>query len=737
MHSNSSSHPLSFLYWISLFVLGSNAWAAVFTVTNTNATGPGSLAQAITDANNLAGADTIPFDVPGAGVHTITVTGDGLPVIIDDVTIDGYTQPGATENTLSVGDNAVILIQIDGGGPASAAGGLAFGNGTSIVRGLSLTGFSLIPNAAAISSGSGLLLPVATTIEGNFIGITPDGSVRGNQVGVEANDNDVVGGATPEKRNIISGNEVGISGSPTVLGNYIGTDPSGLKEGFGNVIAIRNALIVGGTETGAANVITGNYVGISASSDAIIQGNLIGPFADGSPAFGNQIGIQIAGAQNQIGGLGPNEGNVIAYNYTAVSVLAPSITLPSTSGNSILSNSIFANRVFGIDLNEDGVTHNDFEDGDTGANLLQNFPIISAVTRDATSTIVTGGLNSAPSTAFTLQFFAGPVEVTTMGQTLLGTKTVATNSNGDALFEFTFPIVTTGDQVITATATDPDGNTSEFSPQDSKSELVNLSTRGNVGTGDNVLIGGFIVRTSTSRTLLIRALGPSLPVNGALADPKLTLISPNGGLFLPLENDNWRDPITQEQAILATGLAPGDDRESAILVTVQPNPVTNQPGEYTAIVSGADGGNGIASIEIYDLDPFDVSTSNPVDLANLSTRGNVGTGDDVLIGGIILRGDAPQRLIVRAIGPDLADAGVAGVLQDPMLELHDSDGNLFASNDDWRSDQEAEIIATGLAPNDDRDSAILTTLLPTSYTAIVRGKDDSTGIALVEFYKLD
>jgi hypothetical protein len=116
MHSNSSSHRLSFLCWISLFVLGSNAWAAVFTVTNTNETGPGSLAQAITDANNSPGADTIAFNIPGPGVHAITVTGDGLPSVYDDVTIDGYTQPGASPNTLAVGDNAVILIQIDGGG---------------------------------------------------------------------------------------------------------------------------------------------------------------------------------------------------------------------------------------------------------------------------------------------------------------------------------------------------------------------------------------------------------------------------------------------------------------------------------------------------------------------------------------------------------------------------------------------------------------------------------------------
>src|SRR5438046_8905499 len=180
---------------------------------------------------------------------------------------------------------------------------------------------------------------------------------------------------------------------------------------------------------------------------------------------------------------------------------------------------------------------------------------------------------------------------------------------------------------------------------------------------------------------------------------------------------------------MATGLSPSDDLEAAVVLSGLAD------GGYTVTVSGADGGTGIGTVEIYSLDP--VNSVTGADLLNLSTRGKVGLGDNVLIGGIILGGDATQEVVVRAIGPDLAEPGVPGALQDPVLELHDSEGSLLVSNDDWRSDQEAEIIATGLAPNDDRDSAILTTLFPTSYTAIVRGKDNSTGVALVEFYKLD
>jgi hypothetical protein len=152
-------------------------------------------------------------------------------------------------------------------------------------------------------------------------------------------------------------------------------------------------------------------------------------------------------------------------------------------------------------------------------------------------------------------------------------------------------------------------------------------------------------------------------------------------------------------------------------------------------VSGVNSSTGIGTVEVYALAPN--TSGTPKKFRNISTRGNVGTGDNVLIGGTIVQGSAPQKIIVRAIGPDLAGAGVPGPLQDPTLELRDAQGNLLAANDDWRSDQEQDIISSGLAPQDNRDSAILTSLFPTSYTAIVRGKSDTTGIALIEIYNLD
>ena len=175
---------------------------------------------------------------------------------------------------------------------------------------------------------------------------------------------------------------------------------------------------------------------------------------------------------------------------------------------------------------------------------------------------------------------------------------------------------------------------------------------------------------------------------------------------------------------MATGLAPDDDLESAILATLD-------PGAYTAIVKGVNGGAGIGLVEAYDLGATDTER-----FANISTRGLVQTGDNVMIGGFII-GNQTSQVLVRAIGPSLTAFGISNALAVPMLELHDSNGDLLASNDNWRSDQEAEIEATSLSPNDDLESAILRTLAPGAYTAILRGVTETTGVGLVEAYNLD
>jgi hypothetical protein len=252
--------------------------------------------------------------------------------------------------------------------------------------------------------------------------------------------------------------------------------------------------------------------------------------------------------------------------------------------------------------------------------------------------------------------------------------------------------------------------------------ITNMSTRASVQTVQGVTIAGFIVTGTDPKQVVIRGLGPTLTnsnVTGVLADPTLGLYDGSGSLIF--SNNDWKN--TQQAAIEATGLAPSFDLESAILITLQ-------PGNYTAILSGNNGTTGVGLVEAYDLD-----TATNSQFANISTRGFVDTVDKVLIGGFIL-GGGTANVIARAIGPSLTGLDVAGALQDPTLELHDGSGTLVASNDNWRTDQQAEIIATGVAPSDDRESAILSTLAPGAYTVIVRGVLDTTGVGLVEVYRI-
>lgn len=271
----------------------------------------------------------------------------------------------------------------------------------------------------------------------------------------------------------------------------------------------------------------------------------------------------------------------------------------------------------------------------------------------------------------------------------------------------------------------PPITTSVIAPTVTPGTLLNISTRLNVLTGDNALIGGFIIGGNDPKQVILRVVGPSLGDLGVpnfLANPNLELHFPDGSV---VSNNNWMD--TQKAAIQATGLAPTKNLEPAILATLP-------PGAYTAIARGVGDTTGVALVEVYDLD-----TASDSRLLNISTRGFIDTGDNVMIGGFIIgpteRDDA--TVLVRAIGPSLTDLGVANALQDPVLELHGPNGDTITTNDNWRDTQEAEITATGLKPKKDAESATLQTLAPGNYTAIVRGVAGTTGIGLVEVYQLD
>ena len=242
-------------------------------------------------------------------------------------------------------------------------------------------------------------------------------------------------------------------------------------------------------------------------------------------------------------------------------------------------------------------------------------------------------------------------------------------------------------------------------------------------TGVNLGIGGFIITGTDPKLVVIRAIGPSLTdfgVAGALADPVLELHDSTGAIIAT--NDN--------HGVIGHGLDPTNPLESAIITTLD-------PGLYTAVVSGKDGGTGVALIEMYDLDDPSVAG----ELGNLSTRGLVGTDANVLIGGVIVgpEGGLDAAVVVRAIGPSLTDFGVTGALADPVLELRNGDGDVIAMNDNWETDPEpdnysAEVMAAGLAPSDPSESAIYANLVTGLYTAIVSGKDATTGVGLVEVY---
>jgi hypothetical protein len=248
--------------------------------------------------------------------------------------------------------------------------------------------------------------------------------------------------------------------------------------------------------------------------------------------------------------------------------------------------------------------------------------------------------------------------------------------------------------------------------------LANISTRLPIQKGDDALIGGFIITGTEPKRVIVRAIGPSLgSVQGALADPTLELHDAAGHIIAA--NDNWKD--SQKAEIEATTIPPAHELESALVRTLA-------PGAYTAVVRGANGSTGIGLVEAYDLDRTADSK-----LANISTRGLVQTSDNVMIGGFIVLGESAQKVIVRAIGPSLP---VSGKLADPVVELRDRNGALLQSNDNWKSDQQAEIKATTIPPSNDLESALVRTLPPGNYTAIVRGKNNTTGIALVEVFAL-
>ena len=489
---------------------------ATFTVSNTADAGAGSLREAITQANATAGPPhTINFALPGTGVQTIAPLSI-LPNINVPTIIDGTSQPGFA---------GTPLIEINGSGAGAVSGFRVLGGGSTL-RGLIInrfgnTGISLesngntvagnyiginaagtaaSPNAlfgvAVQNGGSGNIIGgIAATdrnvISGNtadgiiIVGGTGGNQVLGNYIGINAAGTAALPNVTgvtivSVPNNTVSGNVIsGNSNSGTIIlnpgatnnivtGNIIGTNFDGTaavpNAGFG--VAIQGGAtnnIIGGTTPAARNFISGNGNGVALVDPTTVGnslfGNFIGVGTDGTTPLPNTTGVFINLANNNaIGGTAAGQGNTIASN------LGSGINILAGTGNSIQNNSIFANAGLGIDLGNNGITANDAGDTDIGANNLQNTPVLTTATASSGSVTVAGTYNSIPSTTFTLQFFANNPPGT-QGQTLIASIPVTTDAAGNAAFNQTFPAAVTAGQLITATATDAAGNTSEFSAQ--------------------------------------------------------------------------------------------------------------------------------------------------------------------------------------------------------------------------------------------------------------------------------
>ncbi|MDW8310301.1 MAG: right-handed parallel beta-helix repeat-containing protein, partial [Verrucomicrobiales bacterium] len=442
-------------------------------VTTTADSGAGSLRQAILDANAaLNEGDRIVFNIPGDGPHTISPA-TALPALAAPVTLDGYTQPGAQPNTLADGFNATLKIVLDGNAAPINTDGLRVEAPRVTIRGLVFNRWK--------SDGIELAAGTRAVIEGNVIGLGPDGARRpqnGQGIHVVGTAGHRIGGATPAARNVISangGHGIFLTGAGArdcvVEGNFIGLGLDGAaREGNSQDGVHINGGAghrIGGTAAGAGNVISGNSgdgveVNGATTANNTIQGNFIGTTAAGTAGLANSghgVTFTVNASSNTVGGTGAGAGNRIAFNN------GDGIYVQSGTGNRALGNAIHSNTGLGIDLDPNNVTANDANDPDTGANQRQNFPVLSSATANVADTRVAGTLNSAANTSFRLEFFSNPrcdALGHGEGEQFLGSAEVTTDGSGNASFDLTLPTRAIG-RFITATATDPAGNTSEFS----------------------------------------------------------------------------------------------------------------------------------------------------------------------------------------------------------------------------------------------------------------------------------
>jgi Bacterial Ig-like domain (group 3) len=593
-----SRSPLGVFCLALIFAMfATPAVAAVFTVTNTNDSGVGSFRQALLDANAAAGLDTIAFNIPGAGVHTITLTSI-LPLITSPVLIDGYTQPGSSVNTnaLNAGINAVLQVELTG---LQVSLFFFTGSDGSTVRGLIING-SANDNIESQTSNF--------TVTGNFLGTNAAGTAAAGAPGAfgvridPPATNATIGGPNAADRNLLSGNAGGgvilpfpITTGHLIQGNYIGTDVTGTAAlNVGTPLGLRN---IGGASV-LGNLVSGNVGGgMSLFDNNIVRGNLIGTQRDGVSPLPNSNfgGINVNGNGSIIGGSGAGEGNVIAFNTSR------GIDMQiNNSNNRVTQNSIHSNTAIGITLlHADTPLANDAGDVDTvPANHGQNYPVITSVAIAAGTATISGAINSNASTSLHLEFFANALcspSGNGEGQTFIGATDVSTDGGGNASFGPLAFAVPVGQSVITSTATSLAGDTSEFSqcpaavPGATSTGLVSSLNPSMVG--QSVTFTATVLGASPTGTVQFKDgagnLGAPVTLSGgvaALATSALTQgTHPVTAVY---SGDASNAPSTS--GIVNQVVNPASAGASSTALTSSQNPSTlGQAVTFTATVSGA------------------------------------------------------------------------------------------------------------------------------------------------------
>lgn len=747
-----------------------DAAATLYTVTSTgdgddinigdgvcaDANGDCTLRAAIQEANAILGDDTVDFDIPPTDpgfdgtTYTIGLTKE-LPDITDGLTIIGLgadeliiirvaSDPFRIFTVTTTGAVTFFGMTITGGDANVQEGGGIENAGSATV---SVTSCIVTANSASLGGGGGIanastgIMNIAgTTISNNSTDTLVGGgiinvsgtltinncTVAGNSAGLEGGGLSTFGNTTVNNCTISNnsagsgGGGIDNSGSLTVTGttfsnNFTYDQAPGSGGGLWNESQNSSAEVTGCTFVGnIAGRFAGGGIYISGGSFILTNSTLSGNTTNGD-AFsgGSGGGVDVVGIESGkevkisnctiVGNSSPDGSGINNEDGSTISVQSCIVALNTSGSDPIGRDAIGAFISGGFNLI--GVS-----DGSTGFDAATDLTGTSAMPLNPK--LDPSGLQDNGGPTQTIALMAGSPAIDQ------GISAGLTTDQRGTGFPRTF------DQPGVTNAVGGDGTDIGAFELETviPSTLANISTRDEVETGDNVLISGFIIAGSATKQVLLRGIGPSLTVSGALADPTLELHDASGNLIG--FNDNWQTNANA-QDIIDTGIAPPDPLEAALLVSLD-------PAAYTAIIRGANNSTGIALAEVYDLDQTVDSQ-----LANISTRGLVQTGDEVMIGGFIVLGTDFQEVLLRALGPSLP---VTGSLADPTLELHDQDGALLASNDNWKDSQEQEIIATGIPPTNDLEAAILITLQPGAYTAIVQGQNNATGIALVEAYRL-